>query len=117
MMPPSVKAELVKPIGVGGGVDGAACWAKDKPPLKDNNRAASTGERKAGMRSSWELGGAAKAVLREESSGGQRLRATSAKKPPCGSWACRIHWPPGTSIGPIITLPPAFSTRPLAASM
>src|SRR5258707_12373916 len=50
MMPPSVKDELVRPIGVGGGAAGAAaCWARQRPPFKDSNRAANTGERKAGM--------------------------------------------------------------------
>ena len=47
----------------------------------------------------------------------QRLGATSANIAPCGSRHCTIQLPPGTSIGPLTTLPPADVTRPTAASM
>ena len=47
----------------------------------------------------------------------QRLGATRAKYAPCGSVACTIQLPPGTSCGPCTIWPPPAFTRSLAASM
>ena len=44
------------------------------------------------------------------------FREVTAKIAPCGSNPCTIHAPPGTSCGPIITLPPALLIRSTAAS-
>ena len=49
--------------------------------------------------------------------GNQALGPTSANITPCGSLPCTIHMPPGTSIGPLRTSPPASLTRAVAASM
>ena len=37
---------------------------------------------------------------------------TTANQAPCGSWATAMKAPPGTSIGPCATLPPASLIRP-----
>lgn len=41
---------------------------------------------------------------------------TSPNSAPSGSTACSTHSPPGTSIGPLSTVPPAASTRSFAAA-
>lgn len=46
-----------------------------------------------------------------------RTGATIAKISPWGSRPWAIQLPPGTSIGPMMTLPPASVTRSIAASM
>jgi len=46
-----------------------------------------------------------------------RTGATMAKISPWGSRPWAIQLPPGTSIGPMTSLPPAFVTRCIAASM
>ena len=47
----------------------------------------------------------------------QRFNATSAKWAPIGSTHWTIHCPPGTSVGPMMILPPAALTRSAAASI
>ena len=47
----------------------------------------------------------------------QRVTDTRAKAAPCGSTACTIQLPPGTSLGPISTWPPLALIRSMAASM
>lgn len=46
----------------------------------------------------------------------QRVGETSANNRPCGSVACTIQLPPGTSIGPMRTRPPRVVMRAIAAS-
>ncbi len=46
-----------------------------------------------------------------------RLIALSANMAPCGSWHWTMNEPPGTSIGPLVILPPADLTRSAAASI
>ena len=49
---------------------------------------------------------------------GAQARALSRENiAPCGSTPCTIQLPPGTSIGPLITLPPAALRRSMAAPM
>jgi hypothetical protein len=43
--------------------------------------------------------------------------ATSANIAPCGSIHCTIHMPPGTSIGPLMMVPPLDRTRSAPASI
>ena len=42
---------------------------------------------------------------------------SSANMAPCGSSACAIQAPPGTSMGPLVIAPPPDFTRSIAASM
>ena len=47
----------------------------------------------------------------------QRFGATNPKNAPCGSSRCTTYCPPGTSVGPIRTAPPAALTRSAAGSI